>query len=73
MISARGSRSPIPLTASPAGHSGSQAISTLGQATGAAAQTGLGESPALSRSPPAALSALSASTPLVLRTRRPRP
>eukprot|EP00969_Alexandrium_andersonii_P123838 5472971-Alexandrium_andersonii.AAC.1 len=62
MISARGSRNPMPLTASrsgsSAGHSGSQAISTLGQA----AQTGLGEVPALSRSPPAALSALSAST-----------
>eukprot|EP00969_Alexandrium_andersonii_P138236 6113313-Alexandrium_andersonii.AAC.1 len=34
--------------------------STLGQAAGAAAQTGLGDVPALSRSPPAALSALSA-------------
>eukprot|EP00969_Alexandrium_andersonii_P086589 3817772-Alexandrium_andersonii.AAC.1 len=66
MISARGSRNPMPLTASrsgsSAGHSGSQAIATLGQAAGAAAQTGLG-TPAPSRSPPAALSALSASTP----------
>eukprot|EP00969_Alexandrium_andersonii_P247406 10932750-Alexandrium_andersonii.AAC.1 len=66
MISARGSRSPIPLTASrsgsSAGHAGSQAIPTLGQAAGVAVQTGLGEFPTLSHSPPAALSALSAST-----------
>eukprot|EP00969_Alexandrium_andersonii_P054155 2383773-Alexandrium_andersonii.AAC.1 len=65
MISARRNRNPTPLAASrsgsSAGHSGSQATFTLGQAVGAAAPTGLGI-PASSRSPPAALSARSAST-----------
>eukprot|EP00969_Alexandrium_andersonii_P242466 10709310-Alexandrium_andersonii.AAC.1 len=64
----------MPLTASrsgsSAGQSGSQATFTLRQAVGAAAPTGLGD-PAPSRSPPAALSALSASTPSVVLTRRP--